>query len=125
MSLYDMNSKTMRVGFIENGDAYKGVSMAAEGAPVDMAIIQIEGRYPSEGEWAVNHEVHEMVHVTRGFGSVAVRGAQMQELRAGDTVHVAPGLYFAWDGHMELAMACSPPFSPGQYEVVKEGNDEV
>lgn len=105
----------------ENSPACHGVSYTVEDAPIDTAVIGIAGRYPESGSWAINHESHEMVYVSRGMGSLAVRGTEPVELQTGDVAHVAPGQYFAWDGDMQIVMSCNPPFSPDQYEVKKEG----
>lgn len=106
----------------KNSAACKGVSYTAEPAPVDMAVIDITGRYPDRG-WAVNRVVHEIVYVQRGVGSLAIKGSEVMNLQEGLVVSVAPGERFAWDGDMIIVMACSPPFDPEQYTL--EEQDEV
>ena len=101
----------------ENSEVCRGRSYVGSDAPSDLAIIDISGRYPSGGDYAINHESYEMVHVVKGFGSVAIRGAEITELHAGDVVTVPPKTEFAWDGHMQIAMTCTPPFDPEQYEI--------
>jgi len=103
-----------------NSSTCHGEAFASEGAPLDMAIIEISGRYPEEGSWARNRECHEMVTVVNGVGSVTVRGATAEQLSAGDTVHIAPGQEFAWDGDMQVIVACSPIFNPEQYDILRE-----
>lgn len=102
----------------ENSRYCEGRSYVVPDAPTDLAIINISGPYPEGGNTARKRECHEMVHVVSGFGSLAIRGAAMEELHAGDVVHVPPGTEFSWDGHMQIAMACTPPFDPEQYEVL-------
>ena len=101
-----------------NSDVCKGQSFAAN-APLDLAEIEISGRYPEFG-WAMNREVYEMVYVKAGQGSLAIRGEAETQLAAGDVVSVAPGQAFAWDGDMTIVMACSPAFSTEQYEIIEE-----
>lgn len=103
-----------------NSDTCHGVAFASDTSPTDIAIIEINGRYPQEGSWAKNRESHEIVTVIEGLGSLSIRGARSEELRVGDVVHIAPGQEFAWDGRMRLAMACSPPFNPQQYEIIEK-----
>lgn len=104
-----------------NSDTCKGQSFAAD-APLDLAEIEISGRYPEVG-WACNRECHEMVRVLRGMGRLMLRGGEMTELSEGDVVHVPAGQWFAWSGDMTIIMACSPAFSPEQYEVEENDNE--
>ena len=101
-----------------NSDTCHGVAFAA-GAPLDMAEITISGRYPEKG-WARNLESHEMVRVLQGVGNLALRDGEITELAEGDVVHVPPETWFAWSGSMTILMACSPAFSPEQYEIEEE-----
>lgn len=98
----------------KNSDTCEGVSLADSNAPVDMAIINISGRYPQSG-WAVNHKTHEMVFIQEGSGSLQLKMAEDVQLNRGDVVSVKAGERFAWNGNMTLLMACSPPFDPSQY----------
>lgn len=102
-----------------NSSTCKGVTFTPANVPLDFAEITISGRYPAEG-WAVNHKAHEMVRVQRGFGTLAIRGAEETKLLQGDVVHVPPETPFAWNGDMTIHMACSPPFDSAQYEIIEE-----
>lgn len=106
----------------KNSDTCAGISYVDEDAQIDMAIIDISGRYPESG-WAVNEVVHEMVCVKRGMGTLVIKGAQTYNLKEGDAVTIAPGKRFAWNGDMTIIMACNPPFYPEQYNV--EDDDEI
>lgn len=103
----------------QNSDTCHGVAYATN-APLDIAEISINGRYPETG-WAINHECHEVVRVSRGIGRLSLEGA-ITELSEGDVVHVPPKTPFAWSGEMEVTMACSPPFYPEQYELIEENS---
>ena len=103
----------------KNSETCKGVAFSTDDARLDMAEIEINGRYPETG-WALNHEVHEMVRVVRGIGTLALRNRMELELREGDVVHVPAGQQFAWEGDITILMACSPPFTPEQYEIKEE-----
>ena len=98
-----------------NSATCHGVSFSVSDSPVDLAEITIEGWYPEVG-WARNLEVHEMVCVVQGRGSLLLRDGETTELAEGDVVHVPAGEWFAWRGDMRILMACSPAFSPEQYE---------
>ena len=102
-----------------NSDTCEGRSFIAVDAPLDIAEITISGRYPETG-WAVNREVHEMVYVKEGRGSLTIRGGAETQLSGGDVVSIAPGQAFAWSGDMTIIMACSPAFDIDQYEIEEE-----
>ena len=102
----------------KNSATCEGVAFAAD-APVDLAEITLDGRYPEAG-WARNLESHEIVRVLRGVGSLALKDGVVTRLHAGDVVHIPPEEWFAWSGDMTLLMACSPPFSQDQYEVKED-----
>lgn len=61
----------------QNSDTCRGEAYFTEGAPSDMAIIIITGRYPEAGSWALNRECYEFVVVARGAGRVAIDGDGM------------------------------------------------
>lgn len=105
-----------------NSDTCKGVAFTPVDAPLDFAEITISGRYPEQG-WAINHEVYEIVRIQRGFGALAIHGAEETKLLQGDVVHVPPETPFAWSGDMTIHMACSPPFDPAQYEIIGEDDE--
>ena len=108
----------------QNSDTCHGKAYVAEGVPSDMAIIRITGRYPAAGSWAINRKCYEAVAVVRGTGRVAIDGA-WHELKAGDGVTIPPGTPFAWGGDMTIAMSCTPPFNPDQYEIINMEKEEV
>ena len=102
----------------KNSDTCEGVSFAAPDAPLDIARIEINGRYPEQG-FTRNLRSHEVVYVIEGAGKVTVDETETT-LTIGDVVHIPPDTPFAWDGHMTLIMACDPPFEPTQYELINE-----
>lgn len=53
----------------QNSDTCRGKAYVAKGAPSDMAIITITGRYPEAGSWAINRKCHEVVVVVSGVGA--------------------------------------------------------
>lgn len=113
----------LRSKAFENSSVCRGEALVTEGAPSDMAIVHITGRYPAEGEWAINHHCHEVVTVVNGAGRVAIHGA-WHEIKTGEGIHIPPDTAFAWDGTMTLAMSCTPPFDPEQYEIIKMKKEE-
>ncbi len=109
----------------QNSDTCHGKAYVAEGVPSDMAIITITGRYPEAGSQALNRECQEVVVVVRGAGRVAIDEEVWYELSEGDGVTIPPGTPFTWDGDMTIAMSCTPPFNPDQYEIINMEKEEV
>ncbi len=100
----------------ENSSTCHGISYTVPEAPLDLAEITIDGRYPETG-WARNRDCHEIVRVLRGAGRLALRDGVVTHIEAGDVIHVPPSEWFAWSGDMTILMACSPAFDPEQYEI--------
>lgn len=98
-----------------NSDACYGEAFADEGAPLDMAVIEITGRYPDAG-YIYNDEAHEMVYVSRGQGYFKQKGGKWQKLDIGDVVYFAPGERIAWKSEgMTIIVPCSPQFKPAKH----------
>lgn len=106
-----------------NSESCSGRSFVADEQTLDMAEININGRYPETG-WAKNERVGEMVYVLRGMGQLAIRDAEPIELKVGDVVSVSVGQEFSWTGNnLTILMACSPAFSSEQYTVTEENHE--
>lgn len=99
----------------ENSATCKGVSFVDPNAPHDLSVITISGRYPEDGR-AINEEVHELVYILEGSGSVEIAN-EIQKLEAGDVISIPPGKPFFWNGQMKLIMSCQPAFNPEQYSI--------
>lgn len=103
----------------ENSAVCKGVGYAAEGASMDMAKIELTGRYPGHG-WAVNEASYEMAYVLRGNGELIREGEGTIEVGEGDVIAIETGKKYAWNGTLTLIVACTPPFDPEQHKEVEE-----
>lgn len=94
-------------------------------------IIHIEnGRYPDEGEWALNHEAEERVLIVSGRGGVAIRGAGYQQLDATTPGEidkhavVPPNAWFRWESEageqMVISMVTQPAFDREKYQIATD-----
>lgn len=103
----------------ENSNTCRGVGIADAGQSHD--VIEINGYYPSDGEWARNKVAEEQVIIAQGRGGVAIRGVGYTELDMSlDTkraVVIPAGAWFRWQGDMTISMVCRPAFDPEYYEV--------
>lgn len=110
------------------------------GQDVELDVITINGRYPSDNEavtWARNERSDLVAKAIKGSGRIAIRrvvgGEVRQELvslQAGygghteQAAHVPAGSWYAWESlngeSMTVVAGFSPPFHPDQYRVRTE-----
>jgi mannose-6-phosphate isomerase class I len=84
---------------------------------IDMAVIELSGRYPQEG-WALNTVCTSLVYIVKGEGKLT--GPEMQnELTAGDQALIPKDNKYALEGEMELLFAAHPVWTPEQVKNVK------
>lgn len=89
-----------------------------EDKDINVAIIEVSGRYPSSG-YVTNEQVKEMLFVTSGAGKVVI-GFDEYELVKGDMVLINPGQEYCIDGNLELVISCSPAWYSEQHKNVDE-----
>ena len=80
---------------------------------IDVAIIEINGRYPEHG-LAANEAVKELCLVVSGAGKIVIEGKETG-LGEGDAVIILSKEKYFFDGNLKLAVSCTPPWHPGQY----------
>ena len=103
----------------QNSPVCSGVGFSQEGASADIASIKLTGRYP-EHDWVMNEVIYEIVYVADGNGQFIPKDSESIVLRQGDVISIIAGQKYAWDGHMTLITACTPPFDPNQHKQVEE-----
>lgn len=103
----------------ENSPVCKGVGFALEGASMDLAKIELAGRYPERG-WVMNETSHEMAYILRGNGEFISENNETIEVGEGEVISIATGKKYAWSGTMTLVVACNPPFDPSKHKHMEE-----
>ncbi len=103
----------------ENSPVCKGVGYAVDGASMDLAKIELTGRYPERG-WVMNEVSYEMAYVLHGSGQFINRNGDTLEVGEGDVVSIETGKQYAWNGTLTLIVPCTPPFDPDQHKEVEE-----
>jgi quercetin dioxygenase-like cupin family protein len=94
------------------GDVW--LDVIAEGQPPSRIRVSVVRFSPGARNAWHAHAVGQTLHVTEGIGRVQSRGAEVVEIRAGDTIHAEPGEWH-WHGaapdHFmtHLAMWEAPP----------------
>ncbi len=82
-------------------------------AKMNLARIQINGRYPLEG-FALNREVDSIVHVMSGEGLVKTQDGTTFQLRQNDQLHLAVGDAYFFEGNFEILYGATPKWNPEQ-----------
>ncbi|HEY0948227.1 MAG TPA: cupin domain-containing protein [Candidatus Paceibacterota bacterium] len=102
-------------GRFENAGTCTAFEYETGGSDINVARIEIRGRYPVEGN-AINKAVRELVYVTEGSGVVSVNGIE-SKLSQGDVVTIEKGEAVFWEGELTLVIACTPAWTPEQYVI--------
>ena len=79
---------------------------------INLAIIEINGRYPKTAR-VMNQKCKELAHVFEGKGKIFVNDNQI-DLEENDQILIEPGEKYYWQGHLKLAIACTPTWYPEQ-----------
>ncbi len=83
---------------------------------IDMAVIEITGRYPTKGR-VVNNRCKELAYVINGKGRVIIEGKEFN-VKEGDMILIEPEEKYYWDGNFTLFVPCTPAWYPEQHEEV-------
>lgn len=102
-----------------NSPVCSGVGFVQEGAGADIAKVDLTGRYPEKG-WVVNETIYELAYIAEGNGQFITKGDEPVPIQKGDAISITAGTQYAWDGHLTLITACTPPFDPSQHKQVEE-----
>lgn len=102
----------------ENSKECFGESFDVKDAPLNMSVINIDGRYPNKG-FAYNEDAHEMAYVVSGSGEVVLESGESEQIEVGSVVYLKNMEKFAWRGKMVLIMPCSPSFESEKHKETK------
>lgn len=108
------NSQTNKFA---NSNTCYGVQYSFDEKELNIAVITIDGRYPSKGH-LVNEVINEVVYVLRGQGGVGVDD-KFNKLKPGDAVYIKSGERYYLEGKMQVYVPCAPAFFPEQHKEVK------
>ena len=100
----------------ENAATCFGFEANFDDAPLNGALITVNGRYPEKG-FVMNEVCSELAFVVRGNGKVCT-ASETIEFTLHDSVFLQPGEKFYWEGDFDIYTICSPAFYPEQHQVV-------
>lgn len=99
----------------ENASTCTAFEYETGGNDINVARIEIQGRYPVEGS-AINQAVRELVYVIKGSGTVCIDDVTFKLLE-GDVVAIEKDEAVFWEGELTLVIACAPAWTPEQYVI--------
>jgi mannose-6-phosphate isomerase-like protein (cupin superfamily) len=85
---------------------------------INIAIIELDGRYPKEGR-VVNNKCKELSYIVKGSGKIIVENKEIF-LEEGDAILVEPEEKYYWDGKMTLLVPCTPAWYPEQHQNIAQ-----
>ena len=100
----------------ENSPQCRGKLYEIDDAELDLALIDINGRYPDAGE-VVNTRCKELAYVKSGTGVVVING-QTFTLQKDDVVFIEPNEQYYWQGTLTVIITYRPRFDPAQHKLV-------
>jgi len=101
-----------------NSDKCFGLEYSLNEPAMNLAVIEIHGRYPSEN-YVVNEISKEICYVVSGDGKIAKKNGEILEFTAGDMVFIDSGEAYYWDAECKVATICAPAWAEKQHKEVK------
>jgi len=100
----------------KNSDKCIAYEYSIEDKDINIAYIEIDGRYPDKGR-VTNTECKEMLFVVEGSGKVVVEGKEIA-LNTHDVALILPNQKYYFEGKLKMVMPCSPAWFPKQHKEV-------
>lgn len=100
----------------ENAKTCYGVHYPIEDEDINVALIQIAGRYPEEGR-TVNEKCKEIIYVVQGEGEAYVDDHK-RTLKKNDVLFIDKNEKYYLQGHMTLFVPCTPAWTEKQHKMI-------
>ena len=101
---------------IKNSDNCTAYEYETNNKNINIAIIEISGRYPDNGK-ALNEECTLMCYVIEGSGYLVVNNVEYT-LEQGSVVLIEPNEEYYYEGNVKLCMPSAPAWTPDQYRKI-------
>lgn len=102
----------------KNAENCYGREASFEGAPMNGALITVNGRYPEEG-YITNEVCAELAFVVCGSGKLGTPN-ELVSFELHDSLFLAPGEKFYWEGDFDIYTICNPAFYPEQHKEIPD-----
>lgn len=100
----------------KNSDACIATEYPLEDKDINVAFVEVLGRYPEEGR-VTNEKCKELAYITEGSGKIVVEGEEIL-LNEKDLILLEPGERYYWEGNMKMLVPCAPAWYPEQHKEI-------
>lgn len=100
----------------ENSSTCYGVEYPIGDNDINVALIQIAGRYPEQGN-TYNSISKEILYVVQGEGTAHFEG-HTYTLKNNDVLFIDKNEKYHLQGHMTLFVPCTPAWTQAQHKMV-------
>ncbi len=100
----------------ENAQTCYGVNYPIGDKDINVALIQIAGRYPEKGR-TYNESCKEIMYVVQGEGEAHCEGHQYS-LKKNDVLFIDKNEKYYLTGHMTLFVPCTPAWTEEQHKMI-------
>lgn len=80
---------------------------------INIAFIEINGRYPDKGR-VMNNVCREIVFVVSGNGKIEIDGKEFK-ISKGDSIFIEPNQKYFFEGKLEITASCHPTWYSEQH----------
>lgn len=102
-----------------SGDGYSGLDYPMAEPDINFAVIKINGRSPKTG-FQVNTGCKEMLYILNGNGIMYLKSNSEEiQFEQGDVILLDKNECYAFDGHFEAAVPCTPAWTSEQHKYVE------
>lgn len=102
----------------ENSPACIAFEYPLQDKDINIALIEINGRYPKTGRVS-NQEVKEIVFVVGGEGKIVIEKKEYG-LKEKSAVLIQPKKRYFFQGKLELLVACNPAWTEKQHKMIQK-----
>lgn len=83
-------------------------------ADIDCALVKINGKYPSSGQWTKNQISKELLFCVEGGGILEMKSGERHEFKKNDAILIDAGEFYRFDANTTFCVVCTPPWTPEQ-----------
>lgn len=100
----------------ENSKTCYGVNYPIDDNDINVALIQITGRYPEEGR-TTNEKCKEIIYVIQGEGEAYI-DEHKRTLKKNDVLFIDKNEKYYIQGNMTLFVPCTPAWTEEQHKMI-------
>lgn len=102
---------------VYQGDGYSGLDYPSTDMDINFAVINIDGRSPKTG-FQTNMACKELLYIIKGSGTLYLKEGDSFSFEQGDVILLHPNERYAFDGHFEAGVPCTPAWTSEQHKYI-------